>query len=132
MYTRWGQHTSNLDLRLHSHNTHRMPLSYYMDVVNLYMCTWNVCFQHPLYIMDNLNTCCSDIPHRTSTDLAFSKLQVGGKQTIVRKATNLIPVSEYPRLRPWMQPTVAEEQIEVQGFVPVMCLVPGRDNTCNN
>jgi len=31
-----------------------------------------------------------------------------------------------------MQPTVAEEQIGVQGFVSVMCLVPGRNNTCNN
>jgi len=46
------------------------------------------------------------------------------------KATNLIPVSLYPCLRLWMQSTVAEEQIGVQSFVPVMCLVPGRDNTC--
>ena len=36
MYTRWGQHTSNLDLRFHSHNlmtTIYMPLSYYMHVI---------------------------------------------------------------------------------------------------
>jgi len=50
--------TPGEDLRFHRHNVYCMLEPYWLLLINLYMCTWNVCFQHCLYKMGNPHFIC--------------------------------------------------------------------------